>query len=113
MGDPVIRQLAIDGLAVTVDDALGKLSVRHNGDIGWDQLQAVKNAVWGVAARAIEVYPVQGDVVNSGCHRHLWRLGPGDFCPDLLRHDPAVPGSGDGLESRHRAAWADAAEVFA
>ena len=107
------RLLQIGGLAVTVDDSIGKLMVAHDGTLGWDQLQAVKNAVWGEGARAIEVYPVQGAVVNSGHFRHLWRLGPGDFCPDLLGHDPSEPDDDDNLEYRHLSAWAGADEVFA
>jgi hypothetical protein len=42
-------------------------------------------------------------------------LGAGDFCPDLLKHEEAdysSPFWGDVLEARHRAAWAEAAEVF-
>lgn len=111
--DHQTRQLRINGLAVTVDDSLGKLMVAHDGTLGWDQLQAIKNAVWGHGARAIEVYPVQGAVVNSGNFRHLWRLGPGDFCPDLLGHDPSDPEDDDNLEYRHLSAWAGADEVFA
>lgn len=111
--DHQTRQLQIDGLAVTVDDSLGKLMVAHDGTLGWDQLQAVKTAVWGDGARAIEVYPVQGAVVNSGHFRHLWRLGPGDFSPDLLGHDPSDPDDDDNLEHRHLSAWAGADEVFA
>ena len=111
--DHQTRQLQIDGLAVTVDDSLGKLMVAHDGTLGWDQLQAVKTAVWGDGARAIEVYPVQDAVVNSGNFRHLWRLGPGDFCPDLLGHDPSDPDDDDNLEYRHLSAWAGADEVFA
>lgn len=111
--DHQTRQLQIDGFAVTIDDSVGKLMVAHDGTLGWDQLQAIKNAVWGQGARAIEVYPVQGAVVNSGNFRHLWRLGPGDFCPDLLGHDPSDPDDEDNLECRHLTAWAGAAEVFA
>ena len=111
--DHQTRQLQIDGLAVTVDDSIGKLMVAHDGTLGWDHLQAIKNAVWGEGARAIEVYPVQGGVVNSGHFRHLWRLGPGDFCPDLLGHDPSDPDDDDNLEYRHLSAWAGADEVYA
>lgn len=104
----------IDGFDVTVDEDLGHLMVAHDGTITWDQLQAIKNAVWGGKARAIEVYPTALAVVNSGNYRHLWRLGPADFCPDLLDHTPSprpVLGA-DSLEGRHLAAWAQADEVF-
>ena len=101
------------GFEATVDHQLGHLAVAHDGAITWDQLQAVKNAVWGKDVRAIEVYPVQTGVVNSGRWRHLWRLGKGDFCPDLLAHDPSFYEQGeDGLEERHAAAWREAEGVF-
>jgi hypothetical protein len=91
---------------------MGHIAVAHDGSISWDQLQAIKNAVWGADARAVEVYPRQIDLVNSGNFRHLWRLGQGDFCPDLLMHDASDETQGDSLEQRHRAAWAEADGVF-
>lgn len=106
------KELMIAGFPVMVDHQMGHIAVAHDGAISWDQLQAIKNAVWGAEARAIEVYPCQSDLVNSGCFRHLWRLGEGDFCPDLLKHEPADVHQGDSLEHRHRAAWAEADEVF-
>ncbi len=98
------------GFAVTVDVALGHLAVEHDGSVTWDQLQAIKLAAWGPDARAIEVYPRQADVVNSCNMRHLWRLGDGDFAPDLLgrtTHDPMMV-TDDLLQIRHRRAWAEA-----
>lgn len=56
-------------------------------------------------------YPREADVVNNGCYRHLWRLGEGDFCPDLLGFSfvpmdiRRVP---DALFSRCKAAWDEA-----
>lgn len=105
------RELTVAGFHVAVDDSLGHLCVAHDGTITWDQLQAVKNAVWGPDARAVEVYPRQGEVVNSGNWRHLWRLGRADFCPDLLHHSASRP-SVDSLEARHAAAWKEAEGVF-
>lgn len=86
--------------------------VAHDGSITWDQLQRIKDAAWGQEARAIEVYPRRSDLVNTGNFRHLWRLGIGDFAPDLLRHD--VPNSldDDNLVNRHLAAWSEAEDVF-
>jgi hypothetical protein len=84
MTAPEPRTATICGFACTVNDALGHVEVAHDGAITWDQLQAVKAALWGAEARAIEVYPAHSDVVNSGNYRHLWRLGSDDFCPDLL-----------------------------
>ena len=116
MSDPVINLYSfqgLDGIEAEEHEALGHLIVRHDGTITWDQLQAVKNEVWGPDVRAIEVYPVQGDVVNAGNMRHLWRLGGGDFCPDMLRHNPPMPADEtDSLCARHGAAWAEAEEVF-
>lgn len=105
-----IRTLDICGYQVTVDDALGKLCVAHDGTMSWDRLQEIKTIVWGPDARAIEVYPRAADVVNSGNYRHLWRLGDGDFCPDLLGcHLPDFMASvSDRLLSRCHAAWSEA-----
>jgi len=106
--------MTVLGFEVALDRRLGHLMVGHDGTISWEQLQAVKNAVWGESARAIEVYPVQASVVNSGNWRHLWKLGPGDFCPDLLDHESGdfYAGPADLLEFRHAAAWAEAKRVF-
>ncbi len=115
MNDPVINFYSfhgLDGIEAEEHEALGHLVVRHDGSITWDQLQEVKNAVWGDDARAIEAYPPQGDVVNNGNMRHLWRLGDGEFCPDLLGHKSANPNHGDTLESRHAGAWAEACGVI-
>lgn len=106
------REFIAAGFPVLLDTQLGHLMVSHDGSITWDQLQAVKNAVWGPEARAIEVYPRQGDLVNSGNWRHLWRLGGGDFAPDLLHHEQGNVFDDDNLEHRHLAAWAEAEEVF-
>jgi hypothetical protein len=106
------KELIVAGFPIVVDHQMGHIAVAHDGAISWDQLQAIKNAIWGADARAVEVYPRQGDLVNSGNFRHLWRLGEGDFCPDLLMHDASDTSHGDSLEQRHRAAWAEADEVF-
>lgn len=106
------REIMVAGFPVVVDDQLGHLMVAHSGSITWDQLQAVKNAVWGPEARAIEVYPRNSDLVNAGPFRHLWRLGEGDFCPDLLSHKGPEVFDGDNLQHRHLAAWAEAEEVM-
>ncbi len=109
-GGNLIRTLDVCGYEVTVDDALGKLCVAHDGAMSWDRLQEIKTIVWGPDARAIEVYPRAGDVVNNGCYRHLWRLGVGDFCPDLLGYAPPdiLAACDDRLLSRCHAAWSEA-----
>ncbi len=106
------REMMVLGHPVLLDCQLGHLMVSHDGKITWDQLQAIKNEVWGKDARAIEVYPAQGDVVNTGNWRHLWRLGKHDFCPDLLQHAPRHMPGPDGLQQRHSEAWREAGEVF-
>lgn len=116
MSEPEIRVYAIeglDGIEVRENVPLGHLMVSHDGTITWDQLQIVKNEVWGPSARAIEVFPVEGDVVNTGNYRHLWRLGPGDFAPDLLKHSRAGCYCDDSLELRHERAWREADGVLA
>ena len=107
------REIMAAGFPALVDDALGHLMVAHSGAITWDQLQAVKNAVWGPQTRAIEVYPRASDVVNNGQFRHLWRLGEDDFCPDLLKHERRNPPERDGLQHRHLMAWMESQEAFA
>jgi len=99
-----IDETELLGFPVVIDWTQGLLSVEHDGTITWDQLQALKNAAFGEAARAIEVYPAQDALVNGGNYRHLWRLGAHDFCPDLLGEDNGH----DGLQARHAHAWAEA-----
>jgi len=96
-----IHDFEIGGRKVSVDAALGHLWVEHDGAITWDELQDIKNRVWGHDARAIEVYPAFRNVVNNANIRHLWRLGAGDFCPDLLGCQPGD----DSLEARWAHAW--------
>lgn len=107
------QERIVQGFAVWVDMEVGHLTVTHDGQITWDQLQAVKNEVWGRDARAIEVYPAAEDVVNAGNFRHLWRLGESDFCPDLLTFRATPLRSKDALETRCFAAWLEAGEAFA
>lgn len=75
-------------VSVTLDKSRGLLSVEHNGSITWDELQALKNEHFGPQAAAIEVYPPDSDVVNSLPMRHLWKLGAGDYWPDLTGTKP-------------------------
>ena len=92
------------GYKVVLDARQGHLTVEHDGRITWEQLQAIKTLVWGADARAIEVYPADDHIVNNAQVRHLWRLGPNDFCPDLMGRDNA----GDSLAARHSIAWDEA-----
>lgn len=109
--DPDIIQLEVCGYEVNVDLQIGHLWVLHDGKITWDQLQTIKNTVWGRDARAIEVYPAACDVVNTLNCRHLWRLGASDFAPDLLGNGGPVPE--DSLQLRWTNAWAEARGAFA
>lgn len=97
-------EMEVLGFDVMVDETLGHLAVTHDGSITWDQLQAIKNFVWGWDARAIEVYPVQAEVINNAPLRHHWRLGADDFCPDLLGRGEAR----QTLERRFHKAWGEA-----
>lgn len=99
-----IKELVIEGYKVGHDLRQGHLWVEHDGQITWDELQRIKNKVWGRWARAIEAYPAEDAVVNNGNFRHLWLLGARDFCPDLLGRMPKSAT----LESRCRQAWAEA-----
>lgn len=98
------QERKVIGFRVLVDDNLGHLMVSHDGNITWEQLQCIKSQVWGADARAIEVYPAHGQVVNNGNYRHLWRLGDDDFCPDLLGNAPPR----ETLERRFTKAWSAA-----
>lgn len=102
--DRDVYEEVIDGRLVQLDTALGHLWVEHGGDITWDELQKIKSHIWGAEARAIEIFPASSHVVNSTSIRHLWRLGEGDFCPDLLGQD----GGSDLLSARCAVAWAEA-----
>lgn len=75
-------------VAVHLDEPRGLLSIEHNGSISWDELQAIKNEHFGPEAAAIEVYPPDSHVVNSLPMRHLWKLGAGDYWPDLTGTKP-------------------------
>lgn len=50
--------------------------------ITWDELQRIKNEVWGEEQTAIEVFPPQGELVNDANIRHLWLV---PSAPSLLR----------------------------
>ncbi len=76
---------------IWLNDALGLLSVEHDGSIDWDTLQALKNEFFGTEAVAIEVYPPVKRVVNNITMRHLWLLGPDDWWPDLGREGTVEP----------------------
>jgi hypothetical protein len=65
------------------DTQRGLISVEHDGYITWDELQAIKDDLFGKDACAIEIYPPQDRVVNNVQMRHLWLLGPNDWWPDL------------------------------
>jgi len=70
-------------IGVLLDELRGLMSVEHDGTITWDELQALKNEHFGPDAVAIEVYPPHSQVVNSLPMRHLWKLGSGEYWPDL------------------------------
>ena len=51
------------------------LEVEHTGDVTWDELQEVKNRMFGEMATCYEVYPPKSQVVNNANCRHLFRFG--------------------------------------
>ncbi|MEL7113993.1 MAG: hypothetical protein AAGP08_00130 [Pseudomonadota bacterium] len=110
---PIIREFKALGFQCSENVDLGHLCVEHDGAITWDQLQAIKCIAWGRDAVAIEVYPPDAHVVNTRCMRHLWRLGVGEFYPDLIGQTSDVRAAWrDTLEARFVAAWEDAERVF-
>lgn len=96
-----IYDTTVLGYRLTLDEDMGHAAVYHDGDITWDILQAIKTELWGPEAVAIEVYPPQSKIVNNVNARHLWRLGEGEFYPDLLGEDDAQ----DSLHARYRRVW--------
>ncbi|MFQ0815766.1 hypothetical protein AVM02_07590 [Brucella anthropi] len=68
---------------VQLDELRGLLSIEHDGTITWDELQALKNEYFGPDVVAIEVYPPHSHVADSLPMRHLWKLGAGEYWPDL------------------------------
>lgn len=68
---------------VTLDELCGMLSVEHDGTITWDELQGLKDKYFRAEAVAIEVYPPNSHIVNSLPMRHLWKIGAGEYWPDV------------------------------
>lgn len=99
------RKITVLGHVVVVDELGKHMAVEHDGTITWDKLQKIKNKVWGPEARAIEVYPAAPMVINNANVRHLWKLGRGEFCPDLLGRPSGYDQS---LEAAQALAWAEA-----
>lgn len=53
--------------------------------ITWDQLQKVKNVVFGDEVTAIEIYPAVSQLVNLKNVRHLWVLSNKTSLPNLKK----------------------------
>lgn len=55
-------------------DATRLSIVRHDlkGGLGWDDLQRIKNACGFADKDAVEFYPAEKDVINTGNLRHLY-----------------------------------------
>ncbi len=47
----------------------------HKEDISWSHMQRIKNELAGENINALEVFPIQSNVVEHNC-RHLWCLWP-------------------------------------
>jgi hypothetical protein len=52
----------------------------------WRDLQAIKNAICGEAAEALELYPSEGRIVDTANQYHLWA-----FMADGERLYPLIP----------------------
>ena len=76
---------------IDFDGTLGLISVEHDGAIGWDELQDIKNELVGEGCVAIEVYPPADRVVNNLPMRHLWLLSANDWWPDLTAEGAPAP----------------------
>lgn len=51
--------------------------------ISWDELQLVKNKVFGQESWAIEIFPAESELVNMRNVRHLWLVENKDSLPNL------------------------------
>ena len=61
-----------------------RLSIRRHDEaceFPWDEIQAIKNRVCGDCREAIELFPVQDDVVDVANMCHLWVLPEGRTAP--------------------------------
>lgn len=58
--------------------SINRTEIDNNGDykadISWEELQWIKNVLGYHASDAVEIYPIQKDVVNVANMRHLWIL---------------------------------------
>ncbi len=63
---PVLVRLSV--LRTTLDPAVG----RWVDGITWEELQGIKSECGYGQHDALEIYPVEGDVVNVANLRHLW-----------------------------------------
>ena len=64
------------------------LAVRRHDESevrGWDDLQRIKNEIAGVDRAALEVYPVEAEVMNQANMRHLFVLPAGTPAPFTIR----------------------------
>lgn len=54
------------------------LIIRRHDDrstlISWEVLQQIKNEMLGSDVRAIEIFPIAGEVINEANRRHLWEV---------------------------------------
>lgn len=82
-----MNTLTFEGLdhviAVRHDVNLPYIEIEHDGGITFDEMQEIKNTIWGKEAVAIEVFPPQSLLVNTGNFRHIWKLGDKDFWPSI------------------------------
>ena len=74
----------VNSVKHTINNVNYKYKIRGNwlrvwredwqGNIGWDELQTIKNLAFGEEVGAVEIYPPQSEVVNKMNMRHLWVL---------------------------------------
>ena len=53
--------------------------------ITWDELQDIKNKVFGEEAWAFEVFPAESELINLKNIRHLWLVKNPDNMPNLKK----------------------------
>ena len=110
------KQRASVGLIRTIS-AMDNYTVREYADrlaiwrkdgarLTWEELQAVKQAVWGNRV-AVEIYPAEHEVVNLRHTRHLWHT---ERIAAAVMTDCRHPEFGRGVTHEERAALIGALE---
>lgn len=73
-----------NGHALVFEDGSMHLSFKRNDRAAvrdWRHVQAIKNEVAGIDREAVEIYPIETNLVDAANEYHLWVLPPGTELP--------------------------------